>query len=673
MTVEDQPGEPVQKAEEPVLPETPAPSPEEEDLVTEIIKLWDPGTSTEGNLKTIDGVLERAVARGLRDIDGFRIGVALVARLHDIDKPFILLQSRKLPAIVVASLGRITEEIASNRVVIARNNASRPTEEVGIDAETQRLAIYSTRWKQVDGTFVASTDTSYITPTAFSARRYRDERGAAWFEIEADGTVLRGREGEIVDTLSSLHKLTAADRKGAMAYLRTLPLAGDVATTLALEIFASDGSRRVQIRPVFARRFDGSEDTAALLASWYRPRNREDATRIWKWGRRFFVTPNQQLILCWTAGAPIMKLLDPSRLGINLEAEGESDAGKTHTLRAGGAIVWGIGGGPREYFGAGKVASSFRFDEAAAATNLGLLIDEASLDRNDRERARAAASGATSGRGRRDLTSRHYHATAVFGFARNSTADETDSSAAELHGDRRRRIRLLFEEEDRAAIAHEKASFEDFAETLTGGNTDPSGGGYALWRLREMTDEQFTALVDLARDRELLPDDRQAAIAVGAMVLGISPPSLPTEEEEDPAAELVLDAIRRDAVRAQLGIGVDPVAGMIRAVAADCVSRPSDAADIGYAFVTRPWLGNYATERRRAGSSSPFTSLSALRSLAPLTGQTPDQIYPRGRGAGHHRRVPEYSPPSRVAIVRLPTIQLRLPPARSEERDGGDL
>ncbi len=683
-TREDKPDQHIVAPPKPVAVDLgiPSPTPEEETILGEIINGWNATATVNDNMHSLDSALERAVARGLRDLDGYRVGVALATRLRPIDANFTIRETT-MGGHVIAVLAHAVEKVAEARVVIAHRQDGLPLLQVGLDPATGRLATYHTEWvqKRVEGSeekeLVGYTTTSYITPTSFAARRFVDQRGSAWFETISDGTAIRGQEGEIADSISALHKITPSDRKALMTYLRNLPLAGEVATTLSLEVFDPDGNRRVRIRPVFARKLAGAEDTAAKLAEWYRPRPRELAERILADGLPFFADGRRRLIMLWVVGAPVLKALDPSRLAVNLDAEGESYGGKTHTIRAAIATAWGLNGGSREFFGAENVRTHFTWTDVAASTNLPILIDEARLSREDRERARTTASGGTAGRGRGNLTTKHYTPEAVFAFARNPITEPVDSTAAEIHGDRRRRIHLEFDETDIAYTREHAVAFERFAATLIDGPVDPDGGGVVLWRLRTMSDEDFTRLVELARDRTLHPDDREAAIAVGAFLLGVAAPALPGEEEEDPAAALIYDAIRRDAGRAFSADIDDPLTHMIRPVGPDGEARPESWIDIAFVFVTKSWLSAYAAERRRAGSSSPYNSLASLRGLAPLTGQPRDAIYPRGRGAGHRRRVPKNGQVANVAIVGVPpdTNTDRPPPpkplAEGETNYGG--
>ena len=555
-------------------------------------------------------------------------------------------------------------------IVVQRHEGSRkPLVAVGVEAGTGLLAMF-TEAATKDGE--PSTVTNYILPELVNtAKAFVDEHESRWYELVVSGVPVRGRADEFVPLLVRRFQLGTANRERVAAWLHYLPVAGRVSTTLRLRIGEAEGRRFVGIDPVFGRTFDGTEDTAVQLWHMYHPRSAAEASRRLREFLPFLTTPKHVVIACFIAGAPVVQALAPWRIAPYLDEEGESGAGKTHLTRAALSVLWGTNDGPKELFGGSRIGSSFRADDVASATNLVVLIDEAEVGHELRERLRAKASGTTTARGRRDLTSRSYAGTATFAFARNPTTDSSDSSAAEVHGDARRRIMLQFEHQDVVAITSRQTEFLRFTSTLVGGEEAAEGGGAVIWKLRQMSETDFENLKQAANDPAA--NDTQAVLNVGAALLGFDAPAVPDEASRDPAGEAFLAWLSTEVARYNVAM---EAMGWRRTAVAHADAGPRNIAEAEVlartatarperngplvVFVSAQTLAAYAAELKRRGRSSPYTSIRDLRSLAPLTGQTADEIALAERGRHHTERLDGRA--TAVARVVLPGSSEHLEP-----------
>jgi hypothetical protein len=555
-------------------------------------------------------------------------------------------------------------------VVIITDRDGTKKESIRRDPLTGALEL--TRWDE--GTPVRRR---VVIPGPFRARAVADDGGArmlAFAGLGDGGEEFRDYADAAVSWLARRFALTGGDRHAAALFLAAIPTTGHVSSRLALVL--RDGEH-VRVDRPFVASTGGRGTAAAIVNAWYRPRPRERALAGLEKLKTFMVTANAKLRLQYVTGAPIFGALFPDSILPSLIETGAAGSGKTLGERATVAVLWGLSAGDGETLTRDVLGSAFRSSAFSDATNLPLIVDEAQAgSRAERERHRATASGGVATRGGTDLRLRTYRHRAPLirnGNASDDTVELTDSEAG---GEGRRQIRVSYGLADADAIAPKRAEFQRFVADLAIGPTDESGGGAAVWLLRDRIAEDpgfFDRLRRLAADA---PDERHAVVAIGAELLG-EPAARVPEPPAPESGEAFLEWLQARVAEwfAERGAGKIPRAiGTMRPlVEASPLSDPEGIEQqrrTRFVAVSRETLREYREALRRGGRESPFSALSDLEALCGLTGQTADAMLGKVEAGRTARRgVLVKLPKTAPAAVRCAIVQL---PPTDEEGDEAD-
>lgn len=541
-------------------------------------------------------------------------------------------------------------------VVISVDEDGDPVE--AVRRQDGALAYVRTNYSK-DGEKRAYSVTTVLIPRSFEPTVRTDESGERWVDWAAgpDGPV-RAPIREFTDALCRRYAIRGPSAHALSLWLDNLPPVGPVATRLAL--YPPD-SRHVNWSvpsSIYTRENGLARSPNSIVASWYRPRPKDFALEQLRELLTFARTLNQRAVLAFLAGAPVAAKIAPNRPRAYTEEVGESNTGKTEWARAGIAVLWGLGGRPKEFLDLSALTSEFRWEAWFATTDLPLLVDESLLDLAQRRRLRRAVSGGLGSRGRRDQLVYTLPHTAAVLLTTNVEVSELDSAPSERHGDARRRLRLVYGREDRAALTPQRLeAFHTFQRGLSEGPVDPDGGGAALWMLRdlELRDPGLTTLKALdTGDRS----DVQFVLDVGAAMLGLDRITL-QEGDEPEAEDAFVDWVRQAAARwvqvtnsrdqhGNLRRPDDPLIPMLSVRTTDGKTEATRLEDAELVLVTATALRAYEVETRRGGRTSPWSKLPQLRALSAVTGQPEDEIC--GLTRGHLRWLSGKR--ERVAVLR---------------------
>ncbi len=559
--------------------------------------------------------------------------------------------------------------------------------EVALDDSTYHLVMRS-----YDGRGDL-TDTADIVPVPFLLTHYADTTGADWYEWpdpSAGGKPTPNSATSMYLTRSDLMRHVRETynpyprmMRGLALWLDQLPVYDRVSTRLELRFTApeklDDESRANRsllsagwwVPDTIGRRFGGRSDATGIVSRWFRRRSREVCEARYRRLLQFVTTDKHRAILAYVAGSVVARHFRPNSPVPVLNLVGESGVGKTHFTRAAIAVLWGIGDAAMEYVGGDAIHSGFRRADYFSATDFPLLIDEASLTKNEREQMRSISNGTATSRGGSDLKHRVYTPRAPSVWTSNIIPDVSDSSSNEQHGDERRSIQVEFDSDDRAAIEATKREFSAFVDSLPNdpvvGEDDfeTDSGGYALFRLNDIfrKDPEMRELVEIAQSHK---DDREKVLDLGAAILGL-PRIQVAEPRHDSAAVNFLEWLRGEAAR---WVDTDDAVKRSRDTIRSRISVLTEAntpayseGEICYVMVTTLELGEYQAYRRRMGLTSPYHALTDLASLGDLTGQTKAEILgvdrDRAKSRGHVMRI-------RGVLTRAARIKVAYLPSHAE-------
>jgi len=534
--------------------------------------------------------------------------------------------------------------------------------------------------------------THLIIPVPFIVRRFRDPNGGDWFAWRREHTIgnrlvdsetIRSPRRDLVEWIKTTYRPTMPMLHALSLWLEKLPIEGHISTRLELKGPLNDAEVPVGFWvPIsFGRRLDNRSDAVGILSSWYRPRTKDVATRRWNRLQKFVTTEKHRMILAYIAGSPIARKLAPNNPLPTLSLVGESSTGKTDFSRAALAVLWGVSDGPSEYIGGDAIHSGFRRADYFSATDLPILIDEASLTRQEREQMRAIANGSVNSRGGVDLLHKTYQGRAPSIWTSNSIPDYSESSSSEQHGDTRRMIQVEMDSTDIDAILANREEFRAFLARLPddpvieADDRSEDGGGYALHRLNELFAED-NSLESLRSIVSASVDDRQLVLDLGAAVLGMDR-VIYSSARTDQSAHAFLDWLRAEAVswvetyqddRAKTK---DNIRSRIQVL--DSAGRPARAvSEIDTVCVSNLELAEYKAFRRRQGLSSPYNTITDLSSLAPITGQKPSEIIQRSgpNRAGYFTRLSGVA--AKVARVKVNFLKLTPEVVTTIEESAGE-
>jgi len=380
---------------------------------------------------------------------------------------------------------------------------------------------------------------------------------------------------------------------------------------------------------------------------------------------KYATSSKLRAINCMVAGAPVFRAIAPERQYPRLDLRGMSGAGKTNYTLGAIAVYWGLGGGPHELLSGDTITSGFRRSDFLSASDLPVLVDETHLTRREREEMRAAAGGATTTRGGTDLLHRAYGLGAFMVTTANDSGDESDSSLSAKRADDRRRLRVTFTQKDIVGIAERKEEYDRFLRTLTTGEQDPSGGGAALWLLRDAhaADPKLSAFCEIARTE---PSEVNAILRIGALLLRVNAPRFDLSTEDDAASDF-LEFIRGEVVELlglKEGDHRSPVYSRIRAVDAGGLDVYGSAEKVRSVYVSLGEIREYSRRRAAARKDSAYSKLADLVSLCAVTGQSEEEMVGKPEPNRPARGISKSlaGTTTRVAIVKMPSAEPDAPP-----------
>jgi hypothetical protein len=346
----------------------------------------------------------------------------------------------------------------------------------------------------------------------------------------------------------------------------------------------------------------------------------------------FAVTDNHRRLLAYLVGAPYYVSLFPDRPGPQLLAWGDTGAGKTDYARAAERQYWGYS---PVVLSTDALSSEFRNMHTRSATNLLAFVDEAEDTGKDHLRAKSGA------RGRSDQTMTVFDLRAPLYLNRNPDPQDS-SSIYSAHGDARRRMELHFTAADKEAVLPWKGEFQE-KDYIN------SGGGYC----HAAHANGVTPASTRAKFMEAFQSgksDPEAILEVGAWIAGMDPVTPPTSSRLTPE-ETFIEYVRAKVIEystpRSTGRDGEGMGWQFPAV------RSTMKVSGNTVWLSNKFIEDYIAAKRREGGVPMFRSISGLVTLAPSTGQTPDDIFPHG---GHATRLTSDDTKTRTAKLVLPDL-----------------
>lgn len=371
---------------------------------------------------------------------------------------------------------------------------------------------------------------------------------------------------------------------------------------------------------------------------------------------RRILTPKQKGEMCAIVGTTLWNFLKKefhsSSIMLHTFFHGASDTGKTKTAMASIFVLFGLD--YREPFSGAEGESKFRLDLLSAATNLPVLIDDMTMNDQIMDQIRAKSGGGKSGRGRKDQTLNTLENIGTLCITSNNP-----QLSGEFYKQEANMKRFLDYKHESGEVIPEK---QRYRMNVLVDNLE--AGGY-LYDLLEGMEAKKLKELKMFLSRILNGDERQAALCLGAIVLGLAEENIDMKTNEiiEDWRSHIYDYIKgvaskvegnpdfkfgelKDKIRVEK-IFTDPegnevpVENIRTEELTDFITKSTKSKSYVVRGMERVYLNtakyaylnsNFMPMLLRENQIKYLTGVSDLRELAKVTRQTPEQIYSMERG-----------------------------------------
>lgn len=320
------------------------------------------------------------------------------------------------------------------------------------------------------------------------------------------------------------------------------------------------------------------------------------------------LTPKQLGVMCAIVGALFWNII---KTEYNLAGHklyiallGHTNTGKTTSVQAILFILFGLDF--RQPISGKDIESAFRIESLISSTNLPVLIDDALIIEKLLDIIRAQSEGGSGHRGMKDLGLKKYENLATLIITSNDI--EIKGEMYKEEANRKRFIRYVFEGSEEIPEG-ERGKLLNLLNNL-------KGGGYLINKLKSKNIEELYKLW-----QELYKETNNVKLTAqkfGARILEIEDRNIlfASDDIGESWKELVYSYIK-----SKSNPYSEYEASQGRNTIMIAVEEGSK-----YAYINSVFVNQMAKDIKKD------IKLSGLRELATITGQEPDNIYPKGKG-----------------------------------------